>query len=272
VALSPDIIRFGQFELDRTTGELRKGARTLRLQEQPLKILLMLLEAPGELVAREEMKQRLWANDTFVDFEHSLSAAINKLRTALGDSATDSRYIETLPRKGYRFIAPVSSSALQNSIGELHSESESHSLLTDPSEVPSTKPTFARGIFAGIQMMYLAFYISTLAGLHQLQDRLASLGAPGSAWVAIITLAVIGIPVRLYFLSSAGFQVKSLLKSFIKVFPLVFIFDELWAASPLLIVHYIGWGWALAAVAGLAYLPFSQRTLLFMAERRNAAA
>jgi cholera toxin transcriptional activator len=302
------IVRFGQFELDSQTGELRKGPRTLRLQDQPLKILLMLLESPGTLVTREEMKQKLWAEDTFVDFEHSLSTAINKLRTALGDSATDSRYIETLPRKGYRFIAPVQATSaaispqpsqpgaeasaderrrnagLEASAPEItrslsgadpnrtgtEQVSATASLLTDAADVPAASPTLALGIFAAIQLMYLAFYISTLAGLHELQDRLANIGAPGFAWIAIIALAAIGIPVRLYFLSSAGFKARTLAASFLKVFPFIFVFDELWAASPLLIIHYIGWGWALAAVAGLAYLPFSQRTLLLMADRPTA--
>ena len=278
--------RFGQFDLDPQTGELRKGPRTSRLQDQPLKILLMLLESPGALVTREEMKQRLWAEDTFVDFEHSLSAAINKLRTALGDSATDSRYIETLPRKGYRFIAPVQlgdgvasvaspkSGVAPNQAMKAEDSDEPESppsswSLTQPEEVPQTSKPLALGIFAAIQIMYLIFSISALAGLRELQDRLANLGAPGLTWIAVIALAVIGIPVRLYLLSSVGFRAQSLRRSFLKIFPFVFVLDEVWAASPLLIVDHIGWGWALTAVAGLAYLPFSQRTLLLMAERRR---
>src|SRR4051812_41367421 len=94
-------LRFGAFEADLTTGELWRSGTRLRLQEQPFQVLGMLLARPGELVTREELRQKLWPADTFVDFDHSLNTAINKLRDALGDSAGDPRYIETLARRGY---------------------------------------------------------------------------------------------------------------------------------------------------------------------------
>ncbi len=101
------LARFGAFELDRHTGELRKHGIRIRLQTKPFQILLALLERPGEFVAREELQGRLWTSDTFVDFDSGLNTAANRLRLALGDSAESPRYIETLPRSGYRFIAPV---------------------------------------------------------------------------------------------------------------------------------------------------------------------
>ena len=101
-------IRFGPFELDLHSGELRKNGTRLRLQPQPIEILSVLLEHPGELVTREELRKRLWPEDTFVDFEQGLNTAIKKLRQALCDEAETPRYIETLPRRGYRFIAEVS--------------------------------------------------------------------------------------------------------------------------------------------------------------------
>jgi Tol biopolymer transport system component/DNA-binding winged helix-turn-helix (wHTH) protein len=101
------VVRFGVFELDQRTGELRKAGVRLALQDQPLHVLTMLLERPGDLVTREDLKQRLWPDHTFVDFEQGLNAAIKRLRTTLGDSAETPRFIETLPRRGYRFIAPV---------------------------------------------------------------------------------------------------------------------------------------------------------------------
>src|SRR5215813_11153657 len=101
------IVRFGVFELDLSAGELRKSGVKLRLQEQPFQVLTMLLERAGEVVTRDELRQKLWASDTFVDFDHSLNTAVNKLREALGDSASSPRYVETLARRGYRFIAPV---------------------------------------------------------------------------------------------------------------------------------------------------------------------
>ena len=100
-------VRFGQFEIDEKTGELRKDGTKIRLQEQPLQILQVLLEHPGEIVTREELRKRVWPTDTFVDFDHGVYNAIKKLREALGDSADTPRYIETLSRRGYRFIAPV---------------------------------------------------------------------------------------------------------------------------------------------------------------------
>ena len=105
---SAGILSFGGFEVDLRTGELRKHGLKIRLQEQSFQILAMLLEQPGEVVTRDQLRERLWSADTFVDFDHSLSAAINKLRAALGDSAENPRFVETVSRRGYRFIAPVS--------------------------------------------------------------------------------------------------------------------------------------------------------------------
>src|SRR5713101_3735750 len=99
--------RFGAFEFDPRARQLRKHGHTIRLHGQPLEILGLLLERPTEVVLREELRARLWPEDTFVDFEHSLNAAVNKLREALDDDANNPRFIETVPRRGYRFIAPV---------------------------------------------------------------------------------------------------------------------------------------------------------------------
>lgn len=103
----PNIIRFGVFEADLRVGELRKSGARIRVQEQPFQILVMLLQRPAEVVSREELRQKLWPGDTFVDFEHGVNSAVARLRDLLGDSADSPRYIETLPRRGYRFIAPV---------------------------------------------------------------------------------------------------------------------------------------------------------------------
>jgi len=106
-ARSPAILRFGVFEVDLRAGELRKQGVRIKLQEQPFHVLTVLLQRPGEVVTREELRSQNWPADTFVDFDNSLNTAINKLREALGDSADNPRFIETLPRRGYRFIAPV---------------------------------------------------------------------------------------------------------------------------------------------------------------------
>ena len=104
---SPTVLRFGTFEVDLRAGGLRKRGVRIKLQEQPFHVLTVLLQRPGEVVTREELRNQNWPADTFVDFDNSLNTAINKLREALGDSADNPRFIETLPRRGYRFIAPV---------------------------------------------------------------------------------------------------------------------------------------------------------------------
>ena len=102
---------FGVFDRDLASGELRKGGVKVRLQEQPFQVLKALVERPGEVVSREELQQLLWPDHTFVDFEDGLSTAVRKIRQALGDSAINPRFVETLPKRGYRFIAPVEGAA-----------------------------------------------------------------------------------------------------------------------------------------------------------------
>jgi len=103
-------LRFGPFELDLQTRELWRSGVEVKLVGQPFEILVALLTRPGKLVTRDELKSRLWAEDTFVDFDHGLNAAVNKLRETLGDSKDDPEYIQTLPRLGYRFIASIGAS------------------------------------------------------------------------------------------------------------------------------------------------------------------
>jgi Tol biopolymer transport system component/DNA-binding winged helix-turn-helix (wHTH) protein len=119
MSLNPSslIIHFGTFEVNFQTGELRRRGQKVKLQEQPLQVLAALLERPGEMVTREELRSKLWPADTFVDFDHSLNAAIKRLRDALGESADAPVFIETLARRGYRFIAPVDGSLTPNTVG-----------------------------------------------------------------------------------------------------------------------------------------------------------
>jgi serine/threonine protein kinase len=123
------LVRFEDCELDLRSGELRKiGGATVRLSEQPFQILVMLLQRPGEVVSREEIRKRLWPNDTVVEFEHSISAAMSRLRQALGENADDRRYIETLARRGYRFV------------GEVDLTKESPAKAGSPSDIPESAP------------------------------------------------------------------------------------------------------------------------------------
>src|SRR6476646_3508614 len=100
------VIRFATFEVDLRSGEVRKSGVRLKLSDQPFQVLAILLEQPGQVVSRDELQKRLWP-DTFVDVDHNLNTAINKIRDVLGDSSENPRFVETLPRRGYRFIAPV---------------------------------------------------------------------------------------------------------------------------------------------------------------------
>ena len=107
MAVQRRAIRFGVFEVDLTTGELRKQGIKVKLQEQPFQALMALIERPGEIMTREELQKRLWPADTFVDFDRGINKAINRVREALGDDADNPRFVETLPQRGYRFLAPV---------------------------------------------------------------------------------------------------------------------------------------------------------------------
>jgi cholera toxin transcriptional activator len=283
------IARFGVFELDLSAGELRKSGVKLRLQEQPFQVLALLLERAGDLVTREELQQKLWPSDTFVDFDHSLNTAINKVREALGDSASSPRYVETLARRGYRFIAPVqdpiqSGAASETRLGNngaaggeqirasltaKSSDSYAPSPALHPElEVPIPRRPLTRALFALIQIMYLAFYLTALFRLHDVQGVADSFlplwGATALAGTVMVTAGV-GIPLRLYLISAVGFDYQRLGDKFHQVFPFVLALDELWAIAPFLLIQEIGLGAAFAASAALLYLPFSERTLIRMA-------
>jgi TolB-like protein/DNA-binding winged helix-turn-helix (wHTH) protein/Flp pilus assembly protein TadD len=142
---APGRLRFGIFEADLRTGELKKRGTRIRLQEQPFQVLAVLLARPGELVTRDELRGRLWAADTFVDFDHGLNKAINKIREALGDSAESPRFVETVPRRGYRFIADVAVVDLESASPETSAPSTTRDPLAaddrEPLEV--AEPTAA---------------------------------------------------------------------------------------------------------------------------------
>ncbi len=109
----PSRVRFGLFQFDPATGELSREGTPIRLQPQPARVLALLLERPGEIVSREDLRRHVWGNETFVDFERGLNFCIAQIRSALGDSADSPRYVETVPKRGYRFIAPASSTSFE---------------------------------------------------------------------------------------------------------------------------------------------------------------
>src|SRR5712671_4688316 len=143
--------RFGVFEVDLAAGELRKNGALMRLQEQPFQVLCILLESAGRVVTRDDLRQKIWPADTFVDFDHSLNTAVNKIRETLGDSASSPRFVETLARRGYRFIAPVN--GMEANPSELFSRNASGApvaadagLLPDL-HIPAPHRGMVRGLF-----------------------------------------------------------------------------------------------------------------------------
>jgi DNA-binding winged helix-turn-helix (wHTH) protein len=281
---SSRIVRFGVFELDLAAGELRKNAAKLRLQEQPFQVLALLLERAGDVVTREELRLKLWPADTFVDFDHSLNTAVNKLRETLGDSASSPRYIETLARRGYRFIAPVRDSEEKADGGTADVETaasavprgrrpadpplDSTTTLHPDLEVPIPRRDLTRGLFALAQLMYLIFYLVALFRIHAVFAVADSLVPGWGARVlvaAVMVTAGVGIPLRCYLLSAVGFDYQRLGEKFQQMFPFILALDQLWAVAPFLLTQKIGLGAAFAASAALLYVPFSERTLIRMA-------
>jgi len=294
VSMSPTrtngIFRFGAYEVDLGSGELRKSGLRLRVQEQPFQVLLVLLERPSEVVTREELRQKLWPADTFVDFDHSLNTVINKLREALSDSASNPRFIETLARRGYRFLAPVEFIEKQTAPGRPPAPpamvfapvqtvekpsspklSSTISVLTRPEDVPAVRRQYVRLLFLLIQIMYLSFYVAALARLTRVHELLEqTVSYPSWAMTLLVISAVIALPIRLYLISAVTFDLSGLSHRFHRLFTVTFPLDELWALSPFLLAPQIGVGLALAATAALIYVPFAQRTLLLMGDRAHA--
>ena len=270
---SSRVLRFGVFEADLRSGELRKSGVKLRLTGQPFQVLAILLERAGEVVTREELQQKLWASDTFVDFDHSLNTAINRVREVLGDSASSPRYVETLARRGYRFVAPVQSESppawdARLSAAPANPVQAAARALHPELEVPIPHRGLTRGLFALIQIMYLIFYGTALIRLHAVEGIAESFlppwGATALLGIVMITAGA-GIPLRFYLLSSIAFDYQRLGEKFRRMFPLVLALDQLWAVAPFLLTAQIGLGAAFAACAALLYVPFSERTLLRMA-------
>jgi cholera toxin transcriptional activator len=271
-------VRFGAFEVDLVSGELRKNGTRIRLQEQPFRVLAMLLERPGEMVAREDLHSKLWPGDTFVDFDHGLNTAVNKLREALGDAAANPRFVQTVARRGYRFIAPVqvngnpAAPAAVDTIAPLHPEPAPPSPidLHPELEIPIPRRGLTRGLFILIQIMYLIFYLAALFRWLEVH-RIADSFLPGWGATAIVTAVLvtagIGIPLRCYLISGVAFDHLRLGEKFQRIYPAILVIDELWAVAPFLLAEKIGFGAAFAATAGLLYLPFSERSLIRMAYR-----
>lgn len=282
--------RFDEYEADLRAAELRRNGSRLKLQMQPFQVLVALLERPKEVVTREELRQRLWPEDTFVDFDHGLNTAVAKLRDVLGDSASAPHYIETIAKRGYRFLADVAVTADQPSgpapnganasaavnAGVEKSDHVGSSQLSEHEPVPQVAipdPTLprasrrtSRALFLLAQIMYVAFYLSALFRIDELRRSayMAWHGAGQAAFAAYLLTALVGLVMRLYLITATALDYHLLGEKYRILFPALFLLDMIWAVSPFLIADRIGPGLALAATAALIYMPFAQRVLMKM--------
>lgn len=272
---SARLYRFGVFEADRTTGELRRQGIRVKINAQPFQVLLMLLDRPGEVLSREEISHALWSDGTFVDYEHGVNSAVNRIREALGDAASSPRYVETLARRGYRFVAPVQKinpdqeappPASREPEQDLAEEPSSFgsTILATPEELPSTSHRVVQALFLLLQLMYVGFYIGALANLAEIQDLLAPLSHATLIFYVLVGTAAVLIPVRAFTFSLILFRAPALRGKFLRLWPFLLIADVLWALSPFLLMHHINAGLALACMALLVYSPFAQRALVLM--------
>ena len=276
--------KFDDFEADLRAAELRRGGARLKLQLQPFQVLVALLERPKEVVTREELRLRLWPQDTFVDFDHGLNTAMVKLRDVLGDSASNPKYVETIAKRGYRFLGnaevvldqSAAPAAPPTAVAE-PSQPATPELTRPPaaiqpepdSALPRASRNTARLLFALTQIMYLIFYLSALFRWENTyQASLRSWqGAGTTAFVVYLATSLVGLAVRLYLISATAMDYHLLGDKYRILTPALFVLDMIWALAPLLIADRIGLGFALGACAALIYMPFAQRTLMKMMQR-----
>ena len=260
--------RFGVFEADAATGELRKQGLRVKVNVQPFQVLLMLLARPGELLTREEISRELWPDGTFVDYEHGVNSAVNRIREALGDQARNPRFIETLARRGYRFVAPVQQVSGGDAIEAVEQptilEEPTTEWLATPAELPKTPYRTVQTLFVLLQLMYVGFYVGALANLPEIEELMSPLAMATQIFTLLIATAAVLIPVRAFLLSAVLFHAPGVRGKILRVWPFLLPFDILWALSPFLLTHHIDFGVALACSTLLAYSPFAQRSLVLM--------
>ena len=274
------LYRFGVFEADSMTGELRRQGLRVKLHSQPLQVLFMLLQRPGELLTREEICRELWPDGTFVDYEHGVNSAVNRIREALGDKANNPRFVETLARRGYRFVAQVERIARQEDgsaagpAAEVSQEPAAVALdakatlldrvLSGPEDLPKSSHAVVQTLFLLLQLMYVGFYVGALANLAEIHDLVSGLPRSTLVFAILIVTAAVLIPVRTFLLCAVVFRAPGLRDKFLKLWWFLLPLDGLWSLSPFLLLHHINYGLALACMTLLLYSPFAQRSLILM--------
>ena len=269
------IIRFAEYEADLRSGELWRQGHRLKLQDKPFQVLAALLLRPGELVSREELRQSLWAADTFVDFEHGLNTAVNKVREALRDSANHPRFIETLPRRGYRFIGPIDNSEKTQAVLPSVKTQHAASLPTvgnpgpgETRELPTAPRPAARGLLLLIEGSYLVSYVASLHYLIWVRMLARFSFGPTQSFTItslIVLWCALGLPLRFYLCFALIFDYHLLGEKFRRLFPFVLLLDEVWSAMTIFLIPKIGLGLGFPLFVLAVYSPFAQRTLVRMA-------
>jgi DNA-binding winged helix-turn-helix (wHTH) protein len=272
------LYRFGAFEADAATGELRRQGIRIKLNAQPFQVLCLLMDRQGQLLTREEISRELWPGGTFVDCEHGVNSAVNRIREALGDTAGNPRFIETLARRGYRFVAPVEKIALDENPTGFPPQAASEPtpplttpeakprrrFLASPEDLPQASHPLVRTLFLLLQLMYLGFYVGALANLAEIDDLFSPLPKASQLFIVLIVTAAILIPVRAFLLCAVLFHAPDTRNKILKIWPFLLAFDLLWSLAPFLLLHHINFGLALACTTLLVYSPFAQRALVLM--------
>jgi DNA-binding winged helix-turn-helix (wHTH) protein len=273
--------RFGVFEVDSTTGELRRKGVRVKLHSQPFQVLFMLLGRPGEMLTREEICRELWPDGTFVDYEHGVNSAVNRLREALGDKASNPRFVETLARRGYRFLAPVERIVLDEEASTVDAAAAQISeeppavpaetkagfldrVLAAPEDLPKSSHSVVQTLFVLLQVMYLGFYVGALANLAEINELFSPLPIATQAFIVMIVTAVLLIPARTFLICAVLFHAPGMREKFLKIWPFLALLDGLWSLAPFLLLHHINYGLAFACMTLLVYAPFAQRSLILM--------
>jgi DNA-binding winged helix-turn-helix (wHTH) protein len=268
--------RFGVFEADTATGELRRQGVRIKLNAQPFQLLCLLLARPNQVLSREEIARELWPAETFVDFDHGLNSAINRIREALGDTAANPRFVETLSRRGYRFIAPVTVLTPDNTAStteaptaeDIPASTFPNTFLATPEDLPPTPRRTVQILFICLQLMYVGYYVGALANLPELSDLFGEIISPPTlatkVFILLIVTATVLIPVRAFLTFAALFHAPGFRARYLTLWPWLLPFDILWSLAPFLLLHHMSFGVALACTPLLVYSPFAQRSLVLM--------
>jgi len=269
--------RFGVFEANAETGELRRQGIRVKLNTQPFQMLMLLLARPGELVTREDITRELWPEGTFVDFEHGVNSAVNRIREALGDKANNPRFVETVARRGYRFVAPVERIVAAGEKVQVESASVEEkdtgfggSFLASPADLPRSSYAVVQTLFVLLQVMYVSFYVGALANLAEIDELMSVLSHANAMFRVVEVNAAVLIAVRAFLLCAAIFHAPGFREKFLRLWPFLLLVDILWSLAPFLLLHHINVGVAAACTALLVYSPFAQRALVLMGAGRKS--